>query len=359
MSKRTSLAVVLEAPEKLYLKEFPLPEIGPRDLLLRVEMVSICGSDRLLFRGTHKASSFPKILGHEIVGYVEEVGEEAAERYGVKKGDRVTPEPYQMCGHCEHCLTGNYAACQPRKNYGVSFTCDEPPYLLGGYSKYMYIGPGSKVHKVNGDVPAEAACLSSVLGNGIRWIRTKARVVPGESVIIVGAGALGLTTAVAAAEAGASPVVVIGLTRDEAKFRVAHQLGVDATINLETENVKEKVRELTGGKMADVVVECAGAPASIVMGLDLVRAEGRYVLAGVTGGQEVKLVTDQIVNKELQVIGGHGQAWEVEDAVRLLNSRKYPLEKLITHHFPLERTEDAMKLFLNPPGDCIRVALVP
>jgi threonine dehydrogenase-like Zn-dependent dehydrogenase len=272
---------VVEAPEKMILKEFPLPEVGPKDLLLRVEMVSICGSDRLLYKGTHKASSFPKILGHEVVGYVEEIGELAAEAYGVKKGDRVTPEPYQMCGHCENCLGGNYAACQPRKNYGVSFTCDHPPYLFGGYSEYMVILPGSKVHKVEPDVPAEAACLSSLLGNGLRWIRTKAKVRPGESVVIVGAGALGLTTAIAALEVGAFPVVVVGISADEIKFKVAKEFGVDETINLEKENVVERVRELTSGRMADVVVECAGVPASIQLGLELVRTED--VLAKVKG----------------------------------------------------------------------------
>jgi threonine dehydrogenase-like Zn-dependent dehydrogenase len=83
------------------------------------------------------------------------------------------------------------------------------------------------------------------------------------------------------------------------------------------------------------------------------------VLAGVTGGRQVSLVTDTIVNKELQVIGGHGQAWEVEDAVRLLNARKYPIEKLITHRFPLQEAERAMALFMAAPKDCIRVALVP
>ncbi|MFR9190837.1 MAG: alcohol dehydrogenase catalytic domain-containing protein, partial [Anaerotruncus massiliensis (ex Togo et al. 2019)] len=151
-----------EEPGKFVKKEFPIPEPGDRDLLLRVEMVSICGSDRLLYRGSHRLSSFPKILGHEVVGYVDRLGAAAKREYGVDVGDRVTVEPYIACNKCEYCLTGLYQAHLPHMTYGVALNCDKPPYLWGAYSQYLFVAPGSRLHRIAPEVPAEAACLSSV-----------------------------------------------------------------------------------------------------------------------------------------------------------------------------------------------------
>ncbi len=352
-------SMVLVAPERFERQEFDIPDVAEDCLFLRVEMVSICGSDRLLYRGIHKASSFPKILGHEVVGFVEEIGPIAREVYKLEKGDRVTVEPYIMCKSCEYCLKGFYQAHQPRNNYGVSLNCDEPPYLWGGYGQYMYIKPGSKLHKIHSEVSPRAAVLSSVIANGIRWIRTRGRAKLGETVVIVGAGAQGLASVVAASESGVSPIIVLGLPSDGEKFKLAHEFGADYTIDLTICDAVEEIREITKGRMADLVVECAGVPDSVKMALSLVRPEGRVVLAGVSGGREVNLVTDIIVNNELTVIGGHGQSWDVEDAVRLINSCKYGIEKMITYVFPLIEVQKAMNLFLNPPPDCIRVGLVP
>lgn len=351
-------AMVLEEPGKFVKKEFPIPEPGDRDLLLRVEMVSICGSDRLLYRGSHRLSSFPKILGHEVVGYVDRLGAAAKREYGVDVGDRVTVEPYIACNKCEYCLTGLYQAHLPHMTYGVALNCDKPPYLWGAYSQYLFVAPGSRLHRIAPEVPAEAACLSSVIGNGVRWVRTKGEVRYGESVAIVGAGAQGLASVVAAKESGAYPIMVIGLTKDRVKFEVAREFGADFIIDLQKTDPAEEVRRITGGKMADVVIECAGVPASVQTAFRLPRDCGRVVLAGVNGGREVPLKTDVIVNNELVVRGGHGQSWDVGEAA-LINSRKYAVEKMISHRFPLEKAEEAMRLFLEGPEDCIRIGLVP
>lgn len=136
-------------------------------------------------------------------------------------GDRVTVEPYIACNKCEYCLTGLYQAHLPHMTYGVALNCDKPPYLWGAYSQYLFVAPGSRLHRIAPEVPAEAACLSSVIGNGVRWVRTKGEVRYGESVAIVGAGAQGLASVVAAKESGAYPIMVIGLTKDRVKFEVA------------------------------------------------------------------------------------------------------------------------------------------
>jgi len=352
-------AMVLESPSKFVEKEFKLPTISPDGILLRVEMVSICGSDRHLYDGTHAASSFPKILGHEVVGFVEELGEVAANIYGIKQGERVTVEPYIMCKNCEYCLTGYYFAHKPRQNYGVSLKCNEYPYLLGGYSEFMYIKPGSKLHKINKDIKPEAACLSSVIGNGIRWVRTKAKVKIGETVAIFGVGAQGLATVIAAKESGAYPIIIIGISKDNYKFKLAKEFGADYTINIEKDDPVRELERITNGRMAEVVIECTGIPAVIRKVFSFTRPEGRIVLVGLTGGKEINIITDKIVNDEINVIGGHGQSWDVEDAVKLINSKKYPIERIITHKFSLREVEKAMNLFLEAPENCIRVGLIP
>ena len=356
----TCYAMVLEKQDFFVKKQFPIPEVDADSLLLKVEMVSICGSDRKHVKGTHTKSSFPKILGHEVVGFVVKAGENAKRLYDVKEGDRIIVEPYVGCRSCEYCLTGNYQSHNPMICYGTTgFDWTQPPYLFGAYSEYLYVVKGSKVFKIGSDVPAEAACLSSVLANGIRWVRTRGKVKYGESVVIIGPGSQGLASVIAAKESGAYPIIVAGLSKDSYKFEVAKKLGADFIIDLEQEDIVARVNELTGGKMADAVIECAGAAPAMAMTLLLARDCGRIVLAGLTGGQKAQFHVDHIVNNELAVFGGHGQSWDVEDSCRIINSRKYPVEDIITHRYPLERVDEAMKLFFEAPPECIRVGLVP
>jgi len=357
--KKKCMAAVLESPERFSIREFSIPKVKSEDLLLKVEMVSICGSDRHLYSGHHSAASFPKILGHEFVGYIEEIGEKAAQSYHFKEGDRVTVEPSRICFGCEYCLSGTYQMHVPRRGYGVGLTCDKYPYLLGAYSQYIYIFHGSKIHKIDKSVPAEAACLSSVIGNGIRWVRTTAKLQCCESIAIIGAGAQGLATIIGAKEAGAKPIIVLGISNDYKKFEVAKKFGADYVINIEKKEPIAEVKKINRGKLADVVVECSGNKDAIKMATNLVRPRKRMVLVGLTGGKEVKINTDLIINREVQVIGGHGQNWDVEDAVRIINSKKYAIENIITHKFPLKDVEKAMKFFSQAPPECIRIGLIP
>ena len=190
-------------------------------------------------------------------------------------GDRVNVEPYIICGQCEYCLTGYYQFCLNSKVYGVNLSCERPPHLWGAYGEYLYGAPGSKVHKIAPSVPDEAAALASVLGNGVRWIRTKARVAFGESVVILGAGAQGLATVIAAHEAGANPIIVIGREANPAKWALAAEFGAHHLVDLDREpDPLGRVRELTGGRLADVVVECTGAEPMMQLGLEVARPDG-------------------------------------------------------------------------------------
>jgi len=349
---------VLEEPGRFRLRTCQVPAIEPDQMLLKVEMVSICGSDRLIYQGGRYKGSFPKILGHEVVGFLEEVGAEAKRFAGLSPGDRVVLEPYLSCGECEYCRAGHYHMCVLERTYGITLDFESPPYLLGGYGEYMVLIPGTKVHRVDPEVPPEAACLGSVVGNGVRWIFTRGRLRPGESVVILGPGSQGLSTALAAKEAGAGAVIVCGLACDGKRLSLAQEFGATHTINVEAEDTPNRVKEILGGK-ADLVVECAGTTEAVAQGLELVGAMGRYVLVGLDGGQLTRLLTDHIVSNEIDIRGGHGQAGDMERAMDIINSGRYPVEKIITHVFSLEETPRAMEFFVCEPEKCIRTALVP
>ncbi len=358
MTKERSM--VLVKPRHMEMREFDIPSIDDDSFLLRVNLVSICGGDPIEYEGRNIKAHYPMILGHEMVGTIERIGDGAAWRYGVALGDRVNVEPYILCGRCEYCLSGYYQFCVNSKIYGVNMSCETPPHLWGAYGQYMYGAPGSKVHKIDPSVPDEAAALASVLGNGVRWIRTKAQVKFGEAVVILGAGAQGLATVIAAREAGADPIIVVGREANPLKWELAHEFGAHYLINLDEEaDPLAQVRQFTAGRLADVVVECTGAEAMMQLGLELIRPVGRYVMIGTTGFSPRSLLTDWVVFKEIQILGGLGQSWDTEAAVKIINSRKYPIEKMVTHIFPLAEAEEALKFFVNQPDQTVRVAIKP
>lgn len=357
MAKEKSMVVT--KPGHMEMQEFEIPVIGSSEMLLRVEMVSICGSDPNHFQGFQGDEAFPFILGHEVVGFVAEIGSEASHDYGVKMGDRVVVEPYIPCHRCPFCMTGNYALCNRRRVYGFSVSSTTPPHLWGAYGEFMYVAPGSMVHRISSVPPPEAACLSSVIGNGIRWVRTKGRAQLGDKVVILGPGAQGLASVIAAKEAGASPIIVTGMERDSHKLSLAREFGADFTIDVEKERLPDRVREITEGKMADLVIEGTGNPDSLKSAFGLLRAGGRLVIAGTFKQQDVAIKPDWIVFRELEVVGGLGQSLDVEDAVRIIQSRKYPIERIITHRFALEKAVEAIRFFMEAPAGSIRVALTP
>jgi threonine dehydrogenase-like Zn-dependent dehydrogenase len=359
------LSVVLEAPRKVRLQNFEMPSIGPEDLLLQIEAVSVCGSDAERYVGTKfggiLATPFPIIMGHELVGRAHQVGRKASEDYKVKVGDRLIVEPYIPCGRCRYCLTGNYPICINNRCYGVNISCREPPHLWGAYGQYMYVAPNSRVHKVSSSVPKEEACLASVVGNGLRWVCTKGNVQAGDTVVVVGPGSQGLATVMVADHIGAGTIILAGTSIDKKRLQLGREFGADYTVNVDEVNLVEHVAEITSGEMSDVTIFTTGSVKAISEAPRLVKALGTCVIPGLTGGKTVPIPTDEIVMKELKIVGGLGQAWNVEAAVRLLEEQKYPIKKMATHVLPLEEAEKGLKLAANEVegDDPIKVVLTP
>jgi threonine dehydrogenase-like Zn-dependent dehydrogenase len=362
----TSRAVVQEGPRRLRRVEFHLPDIGPEDALLRVEACGICGTDYELYVGA-LPGPFPMIPGHEPVGVIEEVGEAAAKRWGVSRGDRVAVEALLPCGRCPECTAGRYSLCRGKggipSGYGFIPT-SRSPSLWGGYAEYMYLDPQSLVHRMSKGVPAELAVLFNPLGAGFRWAVEMPGTKEGDTVVVLGPGQRGLASVIACREAGAGCIIVTGLGADERKLALARRFGAHHTINVETENPVARVREITDGGMADVVVDVtAYALEAVTQAVDMARRGGTIVLGGTKGFKAVPdFVSDKVVIKELTVKGALGVDYPAyEAAIRLIESGRYPLEEMHTHTLPLEEAEHALRLLAReiPDEEAIHIALVP
>lgn len=345
--KGESRAVVLTGPGSIELKRFPIPEIGDEDGLLQVELVGVCGSDPGIFSGrsTRGQRPYPIILGHEIVGRVVEMGRRARARLGLEIGDRVVLEYAFGCGYCDMCISGNYTLCDANFTYGSMISCQEPPHLFGGYSDYVYIHPRAMVHKVGDEVSPEVAVLiCAVLGNAVRWLRQIGGVSIGDCVVIIGPGQQGLAGVAVAREAGAEPVIVAGLGRDAPRLAMARQFGAHLTIDVEQEDPVEVVAAATGGKMAKLVMDVSGSPQGARLALAVAGKKATVVMPGIYK-KDVTLPLDQAVFKELRLLGVFSHDFQaVRPAVKMARQGKYPLDRLVSHRFPLEEAERALRL---------------
>ena len=351
-------AMVLVKPGCMEMQEFEVVEPQPDQILVRTGVTSVCASDPKIFRGETPFEFYPIIMGHELAGKVSDIGTEALASYGLKVGDRITIEPTIPCGRCEWCRTQyNYHKCRPLRAYGVTMLADQQPYLFGGYAEYMYLLPGSLVYKVAEGVPDLAASLSSVIGNGVRWIKTLANMTFGQSLAISGVGSQGLATLMAARECGVGPIAILGLSRDTARFELAREYGVDHTIDIEQVDPLEAVPDLLGGP-PDVVVETSGVPSAIQMALDLVKTKGCIVSIGLSGGKETPIEFDALVVKGVTIVCDHAQAGNYPDAMRILNSAKYAIEKINNVSYSLEDLPRALEETANPPEGFIKGAVV-
>jgi threonine dehydrogenase-like Zn-dependent dehydrogenase len=362
----TSRAIVQTAARKLEMREFPLPEIGGDDALLRIEACGICGSDYEQYQGAFPGLRFPLVPGHEPLGFIEKIGPLAAQRWGVKEGDRVAVEVLLPCGFCENCRAGAYRLCTGKGRmsaYGYT-PCDVPPALWGGYAQHMYLDPHTVLHKVAADIPAELAVMFNPLGAGIRWAVQLPGTTIGDTIAILGPGQRGLAGVIAAREAGASVIIVTGLGRDGKKLALAREFGATHTIDVEKEDPVARVREITGGRGVDVAVDVTSyATAAVTQAIDMVRRCGTVVLAGTKGPKPVEnFLSDKIVGKEIRVQGALGVDFRAyAPAIRLIESRRYPLEKMHTHTIALEQAEHAIKLLAGeiPGEDAIHIMLKP
>ncbi len=351
-------AMVVIRPGQMELKEFEVQKPPADHILVKTMVTSVCSSDIKVFKGLTPVGRYPVIMGHEVSGRVVEVGSEAAKWHDLKPGDRITVEPYIPCGHCQASRSDHfYHHCPHGGIYGISLSCDQPPHLFGGYSEYFYVVPGAVVHKLGEGMADIAASLSSVVANGVRWVKTLGKIGFGESVVISGPGSQGLSSLASALEAGARPVVVLGLSCDGERLRLASEFGAHQVVDVEKEEPRQAVARLIPGG-PDAVIETSGTPEGIRAAVDMVRPAGRVVSIGLSGGLETPIKFDDLVWRSVSIISGLGQAGNVADAMKLIDTRKYPFEKINNRIYPLEELAQAIKDTQERPEGFIKGAVV-
>lgn len=367
------------------IQEFPVPEIDDESILLGIGLTGVCGSDLHRYQDVGETLDLPMpvVMGHEISGRVLQLGRRANEVMKVdqplREGDRVVVYAQRPCGQCYWCREFGFTArCEGQRPvaYGYRYgSVDAPPYFTGGFGDYLVLGPGTWLWKIPDDVPWEAAVLAEPFSMGIRAVE-RALSLPswkneqtlnfGGTVVVLGAGAIGVLTAVAARLAGAGRIIVLGAPRGA--LNVAEQVGVaDLTIDIDQVGPKERiahVKALTaGGHGADVVFEAAGVPAAFLEGLEMLRPLGTYVELGcmIDTGKTVPLnVARHLTQKDLVLYTVAAQPPQtIGKAVRTIAAthRRIDYPRLVGRVLPIAETGQAFRLLEDAVVKPVKVAV--
>jgi len=336
----TMQAVVFHGPGQWAVSEFPIPAVQqPDDVLLKVDRAGICGTDlHILAEPPGHPATPGTILGHEYTATVVEAGPSA----NLHSGDRVVIDPNITCGVCRLCRMGMSNSCENMTTLGI--------FRHGGLAHYS-VAPARALHRIAASVPPDEAALAEPLSCVLHAFE-KCGVFPGESVVILGAGPIGLLFLLLSKAAGAGKVIVV----ESAAYRkkAAEDLGASVVLDPHLHDCPGEVRAVTG-LGADVVVEAVGTlfPESV----DMVRRGGRIVLFGMNlhGTRGVSQYT--ITRNEITVFGTYIQKTAFPKVVRLLESRILPLDRLVTHRFRLGEVGGALAAL--KAGEAVKVLISP
>ena len=317
----------------LELQEKPEPRPGKGEVLLEIKATGICGTD-LHVRDDGFPYWPPVILGHEFSGEIVELGPDC-KYYQV--GERVVGEPHtKACGVCHLCRTGNPQICPDKRSPGWG--------IDGSFCKYLVM-PEHLLHRIPENIDYDTAAVFEPGANAVHDVIERGRLEPGDFVVVVGPGPIGLLAAMAANAGGARHVVIAGTPSDEGmRLEKARQLGFDSVINVAETNLKELVMDLTHGVGADMAIDCSGAPRAIAGMPDLVRKKGRLLAIGLTGGRNVDFPWNTCSTKSLDVHFGMSTSYTSWNKVIALTARGLmPIHEVISHRMPLTDWEKAFE----------------
>jgi D-arabinose 1-dehydrogenase-like Zn-dependent alcohol dehydrogenase len=348
------IAVLKAYGGEFELREYPVPEVEPGAILVRLTRAGICGSDLHIWRGEMKEiyGAIPQDLtfGHEMCGVVERLGAGVStDSLGapLAQGDRVTFCYFFPCGRCPVCLDGELGSC-PRKAR-ANRVAGTPPYFNNAYGEYYYLRPGHYVFRlpdaVGDDMATPANCALSQVLYGLR----KAGLRFGHSVVIQGAGGLGINAVAVARDMGAGTIIVFDRLAD--RLELARAFGADHALGLDdlptAERRIEAVRDLTGGFGADVVADFVGYPEVIPEGLRMLRGGGCYLEVGsIAPGNVFSYDATALVRANARLVATSNYSpWALGEALAFLarNVRRFPFDRVISHTYPLDRISDAFR----------------
>ncbi|WP_331235392.1 zinc-binding dehydrogenase [Natronorarus salvus] len=362
-ARPTGRLVYLASPEQLEMKEYEVPEPEPGALITEIEQANVCGSELHIWRGHHPEVK-EGVLGHEALCRVSELGEGVETDYAgepIEEGDLIAPVYYITCQRCSSCLEGQFNLCQNAYRHW-SKPPEEPPHFHGTFSTHYYVHPNQYFYTVPDGVDPRVAAGANCALSQMLFGLDRVGVELGETVVVQGAGGLGLNSIAIAKERGARTIAIEGV---DGRIERAREFGVDHVIDFrEYESVEERaerVRELTDGVGADVGVEVAGVPDAFAEGPHLLRDGGRYLEVGnVNPGYTTAFDPGQLTRSGIEIVSAiRYDPWYLKRALDFLaeNGERYPYEDLIDAEFDLVDVDEA--LAQSDSREITRAALRP
>lgn len=355
----------------LALREYPLPpHLEPGAALVHTQMAGICGTDVHIWKG-ELPIQLPVILGHETVGVIEQLGAGLTHDWSGEPlaiGDRVTWTSTTSCGKCYYCAEKHQPTrCPQRRAYGIGYRSDQPPHFLGGYAEFHYLRPAANIFKIPDDLPTEsvigAGCALITAIHGVERtgmicqdtviMKGSGEIEFSENVVIQGVGPVGIAALAVARAAGAARTIVIGGPAH--RLELAKKFGTEETIDIAEFTTPEariqRVRELTRGYGADVVLECVGHPSAVPEGMEMCRDGGKYLVLGhYCNAGTIQFNPHVITRKQLQVFGSwSSEPRHMRAAIDFLRANRdtFPFHKMVTHRFKLTEANEALATTAN------------
>jgi len=332
-------ALVYHGPGHKAFQEAPDPEITDEgDVIVRVDATTICGTDLHILKGDVPAVAPGRILGHEAVGTVDEVGDGVRR---LREGDRVLVSCISACGTCRFCREGRYGQCLEGGGWVLGHTVD------GTQADYVRVpfADTSTYRVPDGVTDEEVLMLADILPTGYEVGVLAGGVRPGDVVAVVGAGPVGLSAITGAQLYSASHVVAIDLS--DARLEAAKHFGADVVVNDARENPLAAVKDLTGGLGADVAIEAVGVPASFELAVSLARPGGRIANIGVHGESALLHLEDQWT-RDITITTGLVDTSSTPTLMRLITTGQVDARRFITHRFDLDQFDEAYDVFARP-----------
>ncbi len=332
------------APESVEMREVRVPEIGESDVLLRVGAVSVCGSDLHQWRGSHAwAVNYPCILGHEFTGTVAKAGSRVKQ---FKEGDRVTSETAAVIDeNSPLSRSGLYNLDPSRRGFGYG--------VDGAMTEYVKV-PERCLHRIPSTLPFSKAALTEPCCVAYNAVCVNGRIRPGDTVLVLGPGPIGLLCAKMAILSGAGHVMVAGLPSDKSRLAAARQLGVHSTVE---GKVLEHVKQLGDGFGVDVAIDSSGASITLQMALQAVRPDGQIIKVG-WGPQPLQFSLDPLVQKNLTIAGSFSHNWPIwERVISMISSGQINLDPVISRVAPLSSWHECFEGMER--GELVKAVLEP
>ena len=341
-------ALLLKQYMEMEFTEVPLPEIGPADVLVRVKACGICGSDVHGFDGSTGRRIPPIIMGHEAAGIVVRTGPAVT---GFQEGDRVTFDSTIYCGECFFCRRGQVNLCENREVLGVS----PGPYRRhGAFAEYVSV-PAHIVYRLPDALPFERAAVVEAVSVAVHGV-SLTPVALGDTGVVVGSGMIGLLAIQALRLAGCSRVIAVDL--EDSRLELAVRMGADAGLNPGQCDAAARVAELTGGRGADVAVECVGATAPIQTAIACVRKGGAVTLVG-NLAPAIELPLQSVVTRQIRLSGSCASSGEYPACIDLIARGAIEVAPIITARAPLAQGVEWFHRLYNKEPNQMKVVLEP